>query len=83
LLESMALGVPLVVLDHGALREVGGALRVGPGDPGALARAAVDLVRDPGLREQVIAAQKTAVEERHRAAVVARAYERLYLELMG
>ncbi|MBN1605172.1 MAG: glycosyltransferase family 4 protein [Polyangiaceae bacterium] len=83
LLESMALGVPTVVLDQGALREVGGALRVAPGDSDALARAALDLVRDTGRRGKVIAEQKTAVAERHRAVVVAKAYERLYWELMG
>jgi glycosyltransferase involved in cell wall biosynthesis len=83
LLESMALGVPMVVLDQGALREVGGALRVAPGDSEALARWAIGLVRDSGLRETVVAEQKAAIDERHRAAVAARAYERLYGELMG
>jgi glycosyltransferase involved in cell wall biosynthesis len=83
LLESMALGIPMVVLDQGALREVGGALRVTPGDSEALARWAIGLVRDSGLRETVVAEQKAAIDERHRAAVAARAYERLYGELMG
>jgi glycosyltransferase involved in cell wall biosynthesis len=83
LLESMALGVPVVVLDQGALREVGGALRVAQGDSEALARAALDGVRDSGLREKVVAEQKAAIDERHRAPVVARAYEKLYWELMG
>jgi hypothetical protein len=52
-------------------------------DAEGLAHSALSLTCDSGLRQKVIAEQKTAIEQRHRASVVARAYERLYLELIG
>jgi glycosyltransferase involved in cell wall biosynthesis len=66
LLQSMGLGRPVVVLDHGHYAELpqGTVVKVDPADPDALTRALEGLVRDPsagaatGLRgrEHVIAA---------------------------
>jgi glycosyltransferase involved in cell wall biosynthesis len=81
LLESMALGVPVVALDHGPLRDLEGAVLVARGDDRALCSAALELVRNPEHRARAIEAGLGAIERRHRAEVVARAYERLYLEV--
>jgi glycosyltransferase involved in cell wall biosynthesis len=83
LLEAMALGVPVVALDQGPLADLEGAVRIAPDDRGALVREAVALARNAEHRRAVIAAQRAAIEARHRAEVVARQYERLYLELAG
>ncbi len=83
LLEAMALGVPVVALDHGPLRDLEGVVHVPPGDDRALVRAAADLATQREFRVQVIAAQKQAIERRHRAEVIARQYEQLYLEVAG
>lgn len=82
LLEAMALGVPIVTLDAGPLQELGGVLHVRPGDAAALVRSALDLVRDQGLRERVTSEQRAHVISRNGAEVVARAYEKLYFELL-
>jgi glycosyltransferase involved in cell wall biosynthesis len=81
LLESMALGIPVIALEHGPLCDLEGAVLVPRGDDRALISAALELWRNPERRGQVIAAGRSAVERRHRAEVVARAYERLYLEM--
>jgi phosphatidylinositol alpha-1,6-mannosyltransferase len=81
LLEAMQLGVPVVALDHGPLRDLQGVVRTPPADAALLARQAVALAREPEHRARVIAAQKDAIARTHRAEVVARAYERLYLEV--
>ena len=81
LLESMVLGVPVVVLDEGPLRDLEGTVRVAPGDDRALVTETLSLLRDRDYRQKVIAAQRETIQQRHRAEVVARAYEDLYLEL--
>jgi glycosyltransferase involved in cell wall biosynthesis len=81
LLEAMSLNTPVVVLDQGPLRDLHGTLAVPPHDPDALARAALDLARHPELRQRIATSQQEAVRTRFSAAVVARAYERLYFEL--
>ena len=81
LLESMALGVPVVALDHGPLRDLDGTVRVPKGDDRALVAETLALLRERDYRERVTAAQRESIRRRHRAEVVARAYEDLYLEL--
>lgn len=57
LLEAMAVGTPVVTSDAPALVEVGGgAARVSPLEPPALARALADVVGDEGLRSRMAAA---------------------------
>jgi glycosyltransferase involved in cell wall biosynthesis len=61
--EALARGVPAVVADLPVFAETlaGGALRVPPGDPEALADALLRLEHEAGLREQVLAAGREAV----------------------
>jgi phosphatidylinositol alpha-1,6-mannosyltransferase len=81
LLEAMALGVPVVVLNHGPLRELQGVVRVGD-DPKELAAAAIRLQSDRSYRDCVVEQQSSAIDRFYRAQLVARAYEALYLELV-
>jgi glycosyltransferase involved in cell wall biosynthesis len=81
LLEAMSLGVPVVVLDQGPLCDLRGVVRIAPEDDTALVREAIALLRETAHRSRVIEAQKDAIFRYHRAEVVARAYERLYLEV--
>jgi len=81
-LEAMALGVPVVVLDLGPLRELEGALCVPPGDGEALAGACVALLDSAERRAELAEKGRAAVRERHRPAQAARAYEALYDELL-
>jgi glycosyltransferase involved in cell wall biosynthesis len=62
-LEALARGTPAVVTDLPVFGETlrGGALRVPPGDPDALATALLRLEREPELREQLAAAGAEAV----------------------
>lgn len=67
LLEAMAMGLPPVVTSVGGVPEVVSTdcgLLVGPGDPLALARATLGLLRDPGPRESLGRAARRRVEER-------------------
>jgi phosphatidylinositol alpha-1,6-mannosyltransferase len=81
LLESMSLGVPVVALDHGPLSDLAGVVHTKPDDLEGLVAAALRLGNDDAYRQGVIEGQRKTIDERHRAAVVARAYEDLYLEL--
>ena len=79
LLESMSLGVPVLALDQGPLRDLAGVVKLRDAD--GLAGAAVNVHQDAAFRAGVIEEQRAGIEARHRAPVVARAYEDLYLEL--
>ncbi|MEB2311336.1 MAG: glycosyltransferase family 4 protein [Sorangiineae bacterium] len=81
LLESMALGVPVVVLDHGPLAELEGATKVPLGDDAALVRVALAVSDDEATRARTIEAARAAIRRRYDARVIAGAYERLYEEL--
>jgi glycosyltransferase involved in cell wall biosynthesis len=81
LLEAMALGVPVIVLDQGPLRDLRGVLKVPSLDVTAWLDVTTRLLADASQADSVAAEQRTALDERHRASVVARAYEDLYLEL--
>lgn len=81
LLEAMALGVPVVVLDQGPLQDLGGVLKVPSLDPVHWLAEISALLADPARCAALSAGQRAALVERHAAAVVARAYEDLYLEL--
>jgi phosphatidylinositol alpha-1,6-mannosyltransferase len=82
LLEAMALGTPVVTYGEGPLADLEGVERIASDDEFALADTAVTLIDDHVRRHRCIEAQYRAVEERFCAASVARAYERLYDELM-
>jgi glycosyltransferase involved in cell wall biosynthesis len=82
LLEAMALGVPIVALDQGPLRDLGGVVKVPNLGADRWLRDVTTLIGDNGQMQSVVAAQRASLDERHRAQVVARAYEDLYLELV-
>ncbi|HKO52382.1 MAG TPA: glycosyltransferase [Polyangiaceae bacterium] len=83
LLEAMALGVPVIVLDQGPLQDLGGVLKVAGLDAASWLAEVSSLLADPGRRLAVVAQQRLALAERHEASVVARAYEDLYLGLLS
>jgi len=64
-LEALQRGVPAVVTDLPPFAETlgGGALRVPPGEPEALALALLRLERESGLREQLVTAGATALDQ--------------------
>jgi glycosyltransferase involved in cell wall biosynthesis len=66
-LEALACGVPQVATDVGGTREAVTAetgVLVAPGDPGALADAAIALLRDPARRARMAAASRARHAER-------------------
>jgi len=81
LLEAMALGVPVVVLDQGPLSDLGGVAKVPDLSVDAWLAELGALLGDSDRAQRVVNSQRAALHERHRAALVARAYEDLYLEL--
>jgi phosphatidylinositol alpha-1,6-mannosyltransferase len=83
LLESMALGVPVVALNRGPLAELEGAVLTGGTQPPELLEPALRLASDRNFRQEVVERQRRAVSDHYASARVARAYERLYLELLG
>lgn len=83
LLEAMVLGVPVIALDHGPLRDLSGSVRVPLGDRSALLEAAVRLASEPSWAEQVVVEQRRAVQSSFCASAVAARYEQLYLDLLA
>jgi glycosyltransferase involved in cell wall biosynthesis len=83
LLEAMRLSVPVVAPSTGPLADLEGVARVTCGDAAELARVATSLAREGDHRTALVATARAAVERRYDAVVVARAYERLYDELLG
>lgn len=81
LLEAMALGTPVIVLDRGPLCDLAGVLRVPELEAASWLEALTRLLGDEGHAQATRAAQFDALDARHRAPVVARAYEELYLGL--
>jgi glycosyltransferase involved in cell wall biosynthesis len=81
LLETMALGVPVLVLDRGPLQDLGGVIRVSDLDPAKWLASVANLLSDPERAAVIAGNQRAALAERHAAPVVARAYEQLYLDL--
>ncbi len=83
LLESMALGVPVVTWDWGPLRDLDGAVRVGADDREAFVASVIRVAQDSGYRREVVDRQRVAIAERFSAKVVARAYEAIYSRLLA
>ncbi len=87
LLEAMACGVPAVVTRVGAMAEVvdhgKAGLVVPPRDRVALAEAIGLLCGDEGRRTTVAEAGLVRVRERYNAEKMTRAYETLYLDVLG
>lgn len=83
LLEALALGVPCLVLDHGPLRDVVGAVKVATLDVAAWLEAIGVLLRDADRRASAVAAGRSAAEQVYASGVVARAYEAIYLRVLS
>jgi glycosyltransferase involved in cell wall biosynthesis len=85
-IEAAAAGCAVVASAHGGLPEIirdGDTGRlVTPGDPSALARAAAELLDDPGLRARLGAAAAADVGERFTAGRLLDAIHRLYDEVL-
>ena len=80
LLESMALGTPLVLASGGPLDELPGE-HVPPDDPAALAEALVRLCRDEAARESLAGVGRETWRARHTPEVVGAQHDALYVEL--
>ncbi len=85
--EAMACGVPLVVTTGGALPEVVGtdgraADLVPPGDPGAIATALLDLLRDPERRSAMGTAGRERAVGRYSWRATAEATAQQYREVI-
>jgi phosphatidylinositol alpha-1,6-mannosyltransferase len=80
-LESMALGTPVITFDAGPLAELSGPLQVSEGDTNALVEAALSASAINEVRGAVIERQLRQLETSHAADVVAGRYEALYTEL--
>jgi len=81
LLEAMALGVPVLALDQGPLKDLGGVVKIATLSAEAWLSEVLALLGDDARKRGVVASQRASLALRHRAASVARAYEDLYLEL--
>ena len=84
-IEALAAGLPVVASAHGAFPELLDDGRAGllhrPGDPADLARAIGELLADP-VRAAALGTRGHALaRERHAAAAMAAAHERLYASL--
>ncbi|MCY0149395.1 GT4 family glycosyltransferase PelF [Hoeflea sp. G2-23] len=95
LLEACAAGVPSVVTDVGACREIlltgpggqcsdlpPGGIVVDPVSPAAIADAVAALLRSPELRQEMGTAARQRVSRNYREDVCLRAYGALYSELL-
>ena len=83
LLESLALGVPLVLAKGGPLEAIDPARFVEPGDPEGLARSVVELLTNEAASSEAAARGKVAYATRFHPRVVAAAYDELYDEARG
>lgn len=83
LLESLSLGVPLLVARGGPLTEIHSALSVRPGEPHALVDEIGKLASDDAHRLQLIEQGRDEYLARFTPEVVARAYGELYRSLAG
>jgi glycosyltransferase involved in cell wall biosynthesis len=82
LLESLALGVPCIVLDRGPLQDLEGAVKVASIDARSWLDAISRLLLSDGAREQAVAAGRDAASRVYASGVVARAYEAIYLRAL-
>jgi len=82
LLEALAFGAPCVVLAHGALQEIEGAVQVPTTDAGAWLEAVLPLIENAETRARVVGAGREASVQVYASGVVARAYEAIYLRAL-
>jgi glycosyltransferase involved in cell wall biosynthesis len=82
-LESLALGVPLVLARGGPLESVEAARFVAGGDPAGLARELCALLTDAGAARELASEGRREYEGRFTPQVVAAQYDELYAELVA
>jgi glycosyltransferase involved in cell wall biosynthesis len=86
IVEAMLAGTPVVATDVGSVSEavIDGetGLLVPPGDAPALSKAIARVLGEPGLGERLAARARALAEERFTAAAMARAYDRLWREIL-
>jgi glycosyltransferase involved in cell wall biosynthesis len=86
-IESMAAGIPMVVTDCGALRDmiVDGeqGFIVPVGDSSAMAKRLLALANDTKLRERLGVSARSRVQQMYRIEQTARGYEDLLVSLVG
>ncbi|MBK9713067.1 MAG: glycosyltransferase family 4 protein [Kouleothrix sp.] len=86
LLEAMAADCPLVTTDIPVVREIvrdgENGLLAAPDDPSALARAALRLLGDGGLRERLIAGGRVTLRERYAEEALVGQIEALYRDVL-
>jgi phosphatidylinositol alpha-1,6-mannosyltransferase len=82
LLEALALGVPCLVLDHGPLRDLRGALKLSTFETNAWVDAAARLVESNEVRAELVAEGHAAAKLVYASGVVARGYEAIYLRAL-
>lgn len=85
-LEAMAAALPLVLTPVGALREMlseANAVFVDPGDPRGLARALIDLARDPERREELGRANRALVARTFTPEAVSRSLSACFRECLN
>lgn len=83
LLESLSLGVPLVVAKGGPLTEIESALQVRAGESHALVDEVARLAADPTARTQLVERGRAEYQARFTPEVVARAYGDVYRKLVS
>lgn len=87
ILEGMAAGIPVIAPAIDGIPDVvkheTTGLAVPPRDPGALAAAILRLFGDPELGKRLVAGAKTLFEEEFSIEAAARAYDKLYVELLA
>lgn len=81
--EAMACGIPCVATDVGDTAELMGSAGrlIDPGDPAALAAAAIDLLRNPAAAAELGVAARQRVRERYSLEEMTSAYQRVYGEV--
>lgn len=87
LIEGMAMGLPVIGTTAGGIPDmihdqVNGFL-VPPRDPDAIAKRALQLLRDPELSARMGRAGRTLVQEEFSSSIMARRNEALYLRLLA
>jgi glycosyltransferase involved in cell wall biosynthesis len=86
-LEAMSFGVPVVCTPVGGVVDLvqhgKNGLLIEPGQPGWIANAILELLRDPALCRKLGTAARQTVMERHSLEVVSRELSSLYRELVS
>jgi phosphatidylinositol alpha-1,6-mannosyltransferase len=83
LLESLALGTPCLVLDHGPLRDIEGAEKVATTDVATWLDAIAGITSSSEARARIVASGRVAAANVYASGVVARGYEAIYLRALS